>query len=201
MAFTTPGTAVAGSVLTSAFWNTNVRDNTNYLKDEADAVGLVHIFSADLPSAGALSVNNCFSASFFSYRVLISYTAASTALQTFMKLRAGTDNSANYFTGGSLVRETGVTSTLNISNGGNGFQIGSVNTAGVLRCSASIDLNGPFEVRPTAGSFTSSSNDATSFFGSGGGLAHSNSSSFDGFSVIVTTGTIAANVKVYGYRN
>jgi hypothetical protein len=27
MAFTTPGTAVAGSVLTSAFWNTNVRDN------------------------------------------------------------------------------------------------------------------------------------------------------------------------------
>ena len=27
MAFTTPGTAVAGDVLTAAFWNTNVRDN------------------------------------------------------------------------------------------------------------------------------------------------------------------------------
>jgi hypothetical protein len=27
MAFTTPGTAVAGEVLTAAFWNTNVRDN------------------------------------------------------------------------------------------------------------------------------------------------------------------------------
>jgi len=29
MAFTTPGTAVAGEVLTAAFWNTNVRDNMN----------------------------------------------------------------------------------------------------------------------------------------------------------------------------
>jgi hypothetical protein len=29
MAWTTPGTAVAGDVLTAAFWNSNVRDNTN----------------------------------------------------------------------------------------------------------------------------------------------------------------------------
>jgi hypothetical protein len=31
MAWTTPGTATAGSVLTAAFWNTQVRDNTNAL--------------------------------------------------------------------------------------------------------------------------------------------------------------------------
>jgi len=31
MAFTTPGTAVAGEVLTAAFWNTQVRDNINSL--------------------------------------------------------------------------------------------------------------------------------------------------------------------------
>jgi len=29
MAWTTPGTAVAGDVLTAAFWNSNVRDNSN----------------------------------------------------------------------------------------------------------------------------------------------------------------------------
>jgi hypothetical protein len=33
MAFTTPGTAVAGEVLTAAFLNTNLRDNTNALYD------------------------------------------------------------------------------------------------------------------------------------------------------------------------
>jgi hypothetical protein len=31
MAWTTPGTAVAGDVLTAAFWNSNVRDNSNFL--------------------------------------------------------------------------------------------------------------------------------------------------------------------------
>ena len=31
MAWTTPGTATAGEVLTAAFWNTNVRDNLNAL--------------------------------------------------------------------------------------------------------------------------------------------------------------------------
>jgi hypothetical protein len=32
MAFTTPGTAVAGEVLTAAFWNEQVRDNLNVLR-------------------------------------------------------------------------------------------------------------------------------------------------------------------------
>jgi hypothetical protein len=32
MAFTTPGTATAGEVLTAAFWNANVRDNSNDLR-------------------------------------------------------------------------------------------------------------------------------------------------------------------------
>ena len=32
MAFTTPGTAVAGDVLTASFWNSNVRDNINDLR-------------------------------------------------------------------------------------------------------------------------------------------------------------------------
>jgi hypothetical protein len=31
MAWTTPGTATAGEVLTAAFWNTNVRDNSSFL--------------------------------------------------------------------------------------------------------------------------------------------------------------------------
>ena len=33
MAWTTPGTATAGEVLTAAFWNANVRDNLNELSD------------------------------------------------------------------------------------------------------------------------------------------------------------------------
>ena len=38
MAWTTPGTAVAGAVLEADLWNSDVRDNTQYLKDEVDAI-------------------------------------------------------------------------------------------------------------------------------------------------------------------
>lgn len=38
MAWTTPGTATAGNVLTAAFWNTNVRDNLNDLDTYVDPI-------------------------------------------------------------------------------------------------------------------------------------------------------------------
>jgi hypothetical protein len=38
MAWTTPGTAVAGAVLEASFWNSNVRDNLDYLKTEVDDI-------------------------------------------------------------------------------------------------------------------------------------------------------------------
>jgi len=38
MAFTTPGTAVAGDVLTAAFWNLQVRDNINSLVEAGSAL-------------------------------------------------------------------------------------------------------------------------------------------------------------------
>jgi hypothetical protein len=43
MAFTTPGTAVAGDVLTAAFWNSNVRDN---LDDHETRLNVLAPFSS-----------------------------------------------------------------------------------------------------------------------------------------------------------
>jgi hypothetical protein len=39
MAWTTPGTATAGEVLTASFWNTNVRDNTDALYQSVRRLG------------------------------------------------------------------------------------------------------------------------------------------------------------------
>jgi hypothetical protein len=41
MAFTTPGTAQPSAVLTSAFWNTNVRDNTNDLRSYQNRIQVI----------------------------------------------------------------------------------------------------------------------------------------------------------------
>lgn len=42
MSFTTYGTAIAGSVLTAAFWNEQVRDNGNVLKTSITDDGYLH---------------------------------------------------------------------------------------------------------------------------------------------------------------
>ena len=46
MAFTTPGTAVAGEVLTAAFWNEQVRDNTNALYSRFRILQVVSDYTA-----------------------------------------------------------------------------------------------------------------------------------------------------------
>ena len=60
MAFTTPGTAVAGEVLTAAFWNSNVRDNTQYVYDHVvyDVKQSVKTdtFSASLATGAATAI-------------------------------------------------------------------------------------------------------------------------------------------------
>ena len=62
MAWTTPGTATAGEVLTAAFWNANVRDNSNDLrsyqnryarfKRTAGSLTLNSTSWADIPTVG-----------------------------------------------------------------------------------------------------------------------------------------------------
>jgi hypothetical protein len=51
MAWTTPGTATAGEVLTAAFWNTNVRDNSDALYRGQKE--LVHAIETGSPSTAA----------------------------------------------------------------------------------------------------------------------------------------------------
>jgi len=52
MAFTTPGTAVAGEVLTAAFWNEQVRDNTSDLRSYQNR------YARFKRSAGDLTLNS-----------------------------------------------------------------------------------------------------------------------------------------------
>ena len=163
--------------------------------------GLEFITAADLSSATTLNVNNCFSARYKDYQIEVIPTVASTAMFLQMQLRVGTTTAGtgNYFEGASVVRETGVTGTLQKSNG-NEWAIGAANTAGVTRAFSLINLVSPFEARVTAGAFSFSGNDGTSFLGGSGGIAHALNTSYDGFTLSATAGTFSATVRVYGYR-
>jgi len=84
MAFTTPGTAVAGSVLTSAFWNTNVRDNTNAIR--AAQVNLQSVTKKDVQ---ILAVSdNSFSANISGLEVTITPSASTSNIFVMGSLSA-----------------------------------------------------------------------------------------------------------------
>lgn len=91
MAWTTPTSVAAGDPIKASLWNQDVVANTNYLKAEADAIGLV-LTKAQSVAVGSSSqiVSDCFTDDFTHYRIvckLLGTVAASTTL--LMQLRTG----------------------------------------------------------------------------------------------------------------
>lgn len=204
MAWTTPQTVVADSTeLTAALWNEQVRDNSAYLKAEADAVGLVHITTQTFVSTLSFSVNNCFSADFESYRLVYVSSRAGAAITTFRLRANGVDasvsgtylDSAIRFYGTSTI-DSNLYNTLTYANLWNGtWQAGQQN--------ATVDIFKPAVAAPTFYQAVGSS-----VYVSGSGVRglvisqgeHTVSTAFDGFS-ISNSANISGTVSVYGYRN
>ena len=201
MAWTTPGTAVAGEVLEAAFWNEQVRDNSQYLKDEADDVGLVHITTESFTSASAVNVNNCFSATYNFYRVMLLLSGASSngsILRT--RLRAsGSDSSTSYYFSG--IRTYNSSATISSWRGDNVtyFEHGYTYAG---RTILTLELYNPFEATNTPFTSVSTGDDnATGITTNQIAGMHLSAVSYDGFSVFPSAGNITGVVRVYGYRN
>lgn len=209
MAWTTPGTAVAGDVLTAARWNSDVRDNTQYLYDQD---GLIMIRPTSVAgtgvtlsngkvtfaSASTISVNGCFTSSYDNYRVMVTSTSGSTSERLLIRMRAsGTDNSGATAYGFSLVQSatSGAWINLDFSTGTSSLTCGYKNST--LRSSESLDLYAPFLAEQTA-IVVSGQYGVIPFVGGG---SHNVSTSYDGFSLICATGDVTGSLRVYGYRN
>lgn len=195
MAWTTPGTAVAGAVLEADFWNSNVRDNTAYLKAEADAVGLVLITSQALPSAG-IRLDDVFTSDYDVYK-LVFYATHSAVSTTRLRLSlAGVPNAGalSYFR--RILTWTSAVSSATVSQAQAFTNVNT--TAGGLSAFTSM-IYGPALARETF-IFTSADDD-----GSGGSrlefVRHSVATAYDGIEIVPNTGTYTAGrVSVYGLR-
>ena len=190
-------TFTSGEVLTSS-------DTNTYLNNG----GLVYITQTVITagSSTAVNFNNCFSATYDNYRILIDGfqpSVAGTACLIRMRV-GGVDafGATDYF-----FAETGlyVNGTSAASNG-NGLSYGdtglynSTNTLAIG--SVSLDIFNPFKAERTF--YTGNSILYNVNFGvrSVGGV-HNLTTSYDGFSLINTTASnfTKIRVRVYGYRN
>jgi hypothetical protein len=174
---------------------------TTGLKWVAPSSGALTLISTQTMSATAtLNINNCFSASYINYKIIINNTSASVGDYMNLKLRvSGSDSSTNYY--GWLQRNfsdnaSQPTQTGNVNNGSQ-FEITGFST----NCNAVIEILNPFTAAPTGLSSVSNMYDSgnTRNISQTAQSQHSAATSYDGFSLIPASGTLTGTVYIYGY--
>jgi hypothetical protein len=190
-----------------------IPDDTDLVKDGAEAirdlgnaidttvdglgVGLVHIKTVTDTSVSAINVDDCFSADFLDYLILIYSEPPSTT--SFNNLRFRTASASNSTSNYSWV-------TQRISSAGSGF-----NTQGQARSTNLIQLfqgapDPNFQKitisRPFASKITYLTNEYTVPLANleKGAGAFNATTSFDGFQIFPNTGTITATIEVFGFK-
>jgi len=152
--------------------------------------GLVFITSGTVTAGSSLSFDNCFSATYANYRIILTHTAANNPT---VRLRAsGTDITAANYDMNTPNYQTGAFGG-STSNSATSWTVG--NGAGYAR--EIIELGNPFAATNTAITVDFGRTDASIWQFMGG--RYNATTSADGFTVLGSSITVTA--RVYGYVN
>jgi hypothetical protein len=160
------------------------------------AGGLIFITSSAFTSSGTVSVNNCFTSSYSNYRVILD-VVGSTDMDINCRLRAsGSDNSsATYNTRrinlAAAYGTSGSTTETNFH-----FAVGRATN----RSTAVFDFINP-QASLQTGAIGNAYEPSASRIFDVNGLTFTNTTQFDGFSLLPTAGNITGTVRVYAYAN
>lgn len=154
--------------------------------------------SVDFALCETLSLNDVFLSQYDNYMVVLRYVASSgTTTNGFVRLRAaGSDNSTanSYVRQFLLAQDTAVTGGRVTADAGIGF-----NAISTQRSGATFYFYGPNLAQPTAmRNITIGGANSAEFLDVAG--THNQSTAYDGFTVLITSGTFSGNIAVYGMR-
>lgn len=148
-----------------------------------------------------VSLNGVFTNTYDYYKIFFSYSGSATAANTIRLRSTGTDNTtANYVVGRTYQDDN----VGGFQNTGVQTAWGTVPSASVAQYNAEITLVNPKQAAPTqgwhiAGASTSSSS-GSKMVNQSGSMLFQASTSFDGISIIASTGTISGTVQVVGFN-
>jgi len=186
--------------------------STDLVKDGATAMGtisttvdnktgLVLIKTTTIGSAvSSVSVDDCFSATFDQYKIIIASQTASGANQLNMRLRvSSTDNSASNYRYGAIERPS-----LNTTTGafaGNTTTSWNIGTTGVESGITEVNINYPFAAYypslTTTSAYSDNANGRSFYFAAGAGLTVN--TSYTGFTILPNGVTLTGGqITVYG---
>lgn len=166
---------------------------------DLNAIGLWKITSTTFTASSYVAIESCFSADYTNYVILIAVRGSSASFARW-RLRSGsTDASgANYFRYGYT---TAWNAGLSTYNGGSetswvpAAEYGS--TSGGFGYST-IQLSAPFLAQTTGALINVNNTDAAGSYNLN--LAHTLSTSYNGFSVYPNSGTMTGTITVYGVK-
>jgi len=156
---------------------------------------MVLINKTDFSAASTITVDNCFSSTYKTYKIIIDFNL-SAAQDLYLRLRSngttatGSDYIFNWIRGFSTTLQTGTSGAQNYwqihyySASGNGW--------------AEIIMHNPFETSVTGYTSTWRSNQPALGLLAG---THGLTNSYNSFEFLPTGGTVTGTVKVYGLRN
>lgn len=181
-----------------------VKDGADAIKDLGDAIdatvfglpsgGLTLINTTTFSAVASQSVNDVFTSSYANYRVLLD-VVGSTDMVIYCRLRAsGTDNSSATYNTRRATLESTYTTTYSATATSFHFAVGRATN----KSAASFDFFNPKSATQT--SALGQSYEPASLIDLSG-LTFTNTTQFDGFSLLPNTGTITGTLRVYGYAN
>jgi len=151
-------------------------------------------------AASSVSLNDVFSTTYENYHVVLNFNAS--AAQSLISLRfrvSGSDNSNNDYYRAAISKDSSL-STINNENADptTSYRIGTTGNNNAL---VSLNISSPFQTAQTTivnnGVGINNTNEASWFVGGGG---FGSTTSFTGFSLFPSSGTITGTVSVYGYN-
>jgi len=165
--------------------------------------GLTFITSGSL-SGTSTSINNCFSATYLNYKIVLNDLIVSVGSRVAFRMRvSGADNTTSNYTFGVYGIDTGAstfTAVLAAANSTSfrlttGTDIGS-------GMSTSFDIQGPFAAKPTSWGMANVMQGETATVATANGVFKA-STSFDGITFFPFTSpeTLTGTYKIYGYAN
>lgn len=160
------------------------------------APGLAFITQQTFSTAASVSVNNCFTSAYDSYRVIVAPITGSIQANLNFRLRvSSTDSSASYYSSNTSIQFTGT----NAAEGNNNASAIALRRVSATADSfAILDIMLPALTKHTF--FTFSMTDAATYTNHGVGK-HTVATAYDGFTLVADSGNLTGTLRVYGFRN
>jgi hypothetical protein len=162
--------------------------------------GLVHINTTSFSAVASQSVDNVFSADYDRYVIYVSSTDSTGNGDIYLRLRASsTDSTTSYYYGITGMRQDGTAANRN-ADPANHLIAGRVTTTADRPSIARIDLDQVFTTNRTVALIQYYSASSTFYYSGAGGGTHNIASSYDGFTILPSTGNFSGTVVTFGVK-